>query len=332
MNYRITAVLFGVVFLIIIFINDDGRALSKADRQCIQREWRQNPTIKETTDHGSSFFIAFGDVQKRMEWLHLPEIVTSEKSEILMLVQSRSENLGRRNVLRRTWMEKNNTQMMREGRMKALFLVGIVEKDENNKKILLEEAKLYGDLIVVDLIDNYVGLTYKTIASFLYATSKAPKFQLIGKIDEDVAFFPDRLINLLYNDVIDTNTSTLYGEIVRAGGEVNHDKSKRWHVTEKAYKCKKYPECLSGPFYLATRKAALDILSDTKHRNFISIEDVFITGLLADDVGVARKSLPMLHMLPEDKTVEEKTEMLAWHTSKNNDQYMEFFTKNSRTR
>ncbi|KAF1771046.1 hypothetical protein GCK72_002871 [Caenorhabditis remanei] len=163
----------------------------------------------------------------------------------------------------------------------------------------------------LDLIDNYVELTYKTIASLLHATSKAPKFQLIGKIDED---FPDKLINLLNDDVIDTNTSTLYGEIVKEGGEVNHDKSKRWHVTEKAYKCKKYPKCLSGPFYLATRKAA--------------IEDVFITGLLADAVGVARKSLPMLHMLPEDKTAEEKTDILVWHTFKHYDQYMEFFKKN----
>ena len=104
-------------------------------------------------------------------------------------------------------------------------LVGIVEKDENVKKLLLEEANLYGYLIIVDLIDNYVELTYKTIASLLHATSKAPKFQLIGKIDED---FPDKLINLLNDDVIDTNTSTLYGEIVKEGGEVNHDKSKRW--------------------------------------------------------------------------------------------------------
>ncbi|KAF1771049.1 hypothetical protein GCK72_002874 [Caenorhabditis remanei] len=190
-------------------------------------------------------------------------------------------------------------------------LVGIVEKDENVKKLLLEEANLYGYLIIVDLIDNYVELTYKTIASLLHATSKAPKFQLIGKIDED---FPNKLINLLNDDVIDTNTSTLYGEIVKEGGEVNHDKSRRWHVTEKAYKCKKYPECLSGPFYLATRKAA--------------IEDVFITGLLADAVGVARKSLPMLHMLPEDKTAEEKTDILVWHTFKHYDQYMEFFKKN----
>lgn len=327
MNYRITAIFIGI-FLLFIFISNRDRVLSKADRQCIQREWHQNPTIKNTADHGSSFSIAFGDVQKNVEWLHLPEIETDENSEVLMIVQSRSDNFGRRNVLRKTWMKEKNSKMMREQRMKALFLVGVVPSDENVKKLLMEEAKLYGDMIVVDLKDSYVGLTYKTIASLLYATSKAPKFQLIGKIDEDVAFFPDRLINLLDHNVIDTNTSTLYGEIVEAGGEVNHDKKKKWHVTEKAFRCKKYPECLSGPFYLATRQAALDILSATKHRNFISIEDVFITGLLADDVGVTRKSLPMLHMLPEDETVEEKKEILAWHTYKNNDQYMDFFMKN----
>uniref|UniRef100_A0A1I7TP76 Hexosyltransferase n=1 Tax=Caenorhabditis tropicalis TaxID=1561998 RepID=A0A1I7TP76_9PELO len=265
------------------------------------------------------------DVQKNVEWIHLPQIETNENSEILMIVLSRTDNFGRRNVLRKTWMNKNNSKMIGDGRMKALFLVGIVPGDEKLKYMMMEEAKLYKDLIIVDLNDQYTTLTYKTITLLLFGINKAAQFQLIGKIDEDVMFFPDEIIPLMDRKLIETESPSIYGEIVPEGGIVNHEKNERWYVPESSFKCKKYPSYLSGPFYLLTKYAATQILSATKHRNFISVEDVFITGILADDVGVIKKNLPGLFMLPETNVDEEGKNVLAWHTSKNNDDFLRFF-------
>ncbi|EGT39128.1 hypothetical protein CAEBREN_08585 [Caenorhabditis brenneri] len=229
------------------------------------------PSINVTSDFGTSFSIAFADVQKNIEWIYLPEIDANEKSEVLMIVLSRSDNYGRRNVLRKTWMNKRNSESIKEERMKALFLVGMNPGDLRMKKMILEEARLYGDLIVADLNDSYDQLSYKTLTLLLFATRKAPQFNLIGKIDEDVVFFPDQLTPLIENKLIKVNTSSMYGYLVGEGLEVNHIHHGKWFIPISAYSCLKYPGYLSGPFYLTTKLAAEKIITATKHRNFLSV-------------------------------------------------------------
>lgn len=78
-----------------------------------------------------------------------------------MIVSSNCDNFARRNILRKTWMNPENSQIIGDGRMKALFLVGINGADEKLNAVVLEEAKVFGDMIVIDLEDNYLNLSYK---------------------------------------------------------------------------------------------------------------------------------------------------------------------------
>ncbi|CAL2044687.1 unnamed protein product [Caenorhabditis brenneri] len=245
-----------------------------------------------------------------------------------MIVLSRSDNYGRRNVLRKTWMNKRNSELIREGTMKALFLVGMNPGDLKMKKMILEEARLYGDLIVADLNDSYDQLSYKTLTLLLFATRKAPQFGLIGKIDEDVVFFPDQLTPLIENKLIKVNTSSMYGYLVGEGLEVNHIHHGKWFIPMSAYSCLKYPGYLSGPFYLTTKLAAEKIITATKHRNFLSVEDVFFTGLIANDVGITRTHLPNTHLYL-DLIVKDDDVILARHTKMDNDEYLKYFRRKS---
>ncbi|CAO4371737.1 unnamed protein product [Caenorhabditis nigoni] len=94
--------------------------------------------------------------------------------------------------------------------------------------------------------------------------------------------------------------SAIYGEKWNAGVEVsNKDETSKWFIPKSSFKCQLLPSYLSGPFYLTTRKAAERIVKSTKRRKFISVEDVFITGLLAGDVGVEKNELPFLYMYDE---------------------------------
>lgn len=58
-------------------------------------------------------------------------------------------------------MNKENSEMMKSGRMHALFFVGLVPGDQNLKKLVLEEAEIHGDMVVVDLEDTYDNLPFK---------------------------------------------------------------------------------------------------------------------------------------------------------------------------
>lgn len=277
-----------------------------------------------------------------------------------MMIVSNVDDFARRNVLRSTWMNAENTQIVAEGRMKALFLVG--RGTEKVDKVVMEEAKLYGDMVVADFEDSYVGLPYKvrtlpeltlhiryfqSLSMLLYAVSKSSSTQLIGKIDQDVLFFPDQLDAFLKNGLINTSSSTVYGQLYEAGVVVNRgEEGEKWQIPESSYKCSVYPSYLSGPFYLLTKKAAERILTGTKHRKFLSVEDVLITGLLAGDVGVKRVQLPHIYSTASSvswnlmilRTIffqtsdKQKTELLAWHTNKTNQQFMESFKKFRKTR
>lgn len=79
-----------------------------------------------------------------------------------MIVASRTDSFARRNVLRKTWMNPENSEIIKDGRMKALFLVGMTDGDDSRmRKVVMEEARIYGDMVVVDLKDTYEELPFK---------------------------------------------------------------------------------------------------------------------------------------------------------------------------
>ncbi|CAA15838.2 Hexosyltransferase [Caenorhabditis elegans] len=298
------------------------------EENCTRSGWNLNTTAERTMDYGTSFIISFADIQKTYKWLYLPETdIVLRSPDILMMVASRTDSFARRNVLRKTWMNKNYSEIVRDGRMKALFLVGMVSEDYRVRRIVMEEAKLYGDMVVIDLEDTYDDLPFKSLSLLLYAVSKAPEFKVIGKIDEDVMFFPDKLIPLLDGKVIDPDAAAFYGQLLKEGEPVIKKKDAHWYVPDYAYNCTGYPAYVAGPFYLATRKAAKLVLKFTKFQNFMTVEDSLITGILANDLGIPRKNLEHVYRHDYDIQDNEGKEILAWHSFKNNIPYRNFFVK-----
>uniref|UniRef100_A0A1I7U3J0 Hexosyltransferase n=1 Tax=Caenorhabditis tropicalis TaxID=1561998 RepID=A0A1I7U3J0_9PELO len=271
----------------------NNQKFTQIDRACIQDEWQENQSLDNTSDFSDTYRISFSDIQKSFKWIHTPKL--TESPEILMIISSNCDNFARRNVLRKTWISSEKNQIIGDGRMKVLFLVGVASKNEKLNTVVLEEARVFGDMIVVDLEDIYVNLPFKSITLLLYGVSKTPSsVKMIGKIDEDVIFFPDQLVPIINKGTINMSTFSIYGEKWEAGVDVNHrEDAGKWYVSKNSFKCMVYPSYLSGPFYLVTRKAAERVISATKHRKYISTNDW------------------------------EKFEITAWHTKKNNDQYVE---------
>ncbi|EFO99904.1 hypothetical protein CRE_18730 [Caenorhabditis remanei] len=317
--------------LLIYFQAFTSVSFSDDDRECIRNEWQKSSLIDGSQDFGADFRISFADTHHLFKWIHLP-VLPVPGPEILMIVTSRPDNLSRRNILRNSWKDMNK-------RMKYLFFIGLGgEIGQKTNEIVKKEAELYGDIVITDMDDNYLGLSYKvgyyshilllegqnsesnfqTLSLLLFSFSKSPSSQLIGKIDEDVMFFPDQLIELIDNGFIDMKGSNMYGYIVEAGAPVQSECAVL-KAPRTSYSCTKYPEYLAGPFYLVTNVAAQNVLKASKHRRFLISEDVLVTGLLASDVGVRRTQLPNLHMFPDVA----HGPVLAWHTKLDGSKYLE---------
>ncbi|PIC40285.1 hypothetical protein B9Z55_011682 [Caenorhabditis nigoni] len=320
---RILIILIVLASLAFLFLRA-GPKFSEADRACIQDEWQENKSLNVSSEINNEIYrIVFADVQKEFKWIVLPEEI-SGNPEILMIVSSNPDNFARRNVIRKSWMNSEKNKIVAEKRMKILFLVGINPENEMENMVVLKEAQVFGDMIVIDLEDNYRNLPYKSLTIMFYGQSKTPEsVKLIGKIDEDVLFYPDQLTPLINDGTINMSISAIYGEKWNAGVEANNGETSKWFIPKSSFKCQLLPSYLSGPFYLTTRKAAERIVKSTKHRKFISVEDVFITGLLAGDVGVEKNELPFLYMYDELTTDTAKAEILAWHNFKNNVEFLE---------
>lgn len=71
-------------------------------------------------------------------------------------------------------------------------------------------------------------LNFQSLTTLLYGTSKASEFKLIGKIDEDIMFFPDKILPLLEQNLIDPSSESIYGMLFAEGGYVYRDKEHRW--------------------------------------------------------------------------------------------------------
>ncbi|CAP39443.1 Protein CBR-BRE-2.2 [Caenorhabditis briggsae] len=338
---RILITLIVVASLAFLFLRASPK-FSEADRACIQEEWQENKSLNVSSEiNNETYQIVFADVQKEFKWIFLPKEI-SGNPDILMIVSSNRDNFARRNVIRKSWMNSDKNKIVAEKRMKILFLVGVNSENEKENTVVLKEAQLFGDMIVVDLEDTYRNLPYKSLTILLYGQSKAAEsVKLIGKIDEDVIFYPDQLTPLINDGTINMSISTIYGNKRNAGVEVVNKKTSKWFIPTSSFKCPLFPSYLYGPFYLTTRKAAERILKSTKHRKFISVckfalliivfflkilnfskqaEDALISGLLAGDVGVEKKHLLFIHMCDELTT---DTEILAWHNSRNNAEFLE---------
>ncbi|CAB04107.2 Hexosyltransferase [Caenorhabditis elegans] len=331
-RYRVAAVLIIIVIICLLNYQIDKNLQKEHEEHklaltnCMKSGRIFNSSVPETKDFGSSFTISFADIQKTHSWLYLPKFQNSMSSEILMIVASRTDSFARRNVLRKTWMNPENSEIIKDGRMKALFLVGMTDGDDSRmRKVVMEEARIYGDMVVVDLKDTYEELPFKSLTTLLYGTSKASEFKLIGKIDEDIMFFPDKILPLLEQNLIDPSSESIYGMLFAEGGYVYRDKEHRWFVPDSTYGCDMFPPYTGGLFYLVTQDAAKKILNATKHRIFIPIEDALINGILANDCKIPRIHLPEIYGDHHSLTDEDTRGVLAWHTGKNDQQFLDYF-------
>ncbi|CAA15841.1 Hexosyltransferase [Caenorhabditis elegans] len=320
-----------VICLIVVFLfwklQPNPKSSFVLEEHCVQSGWNISTLSPRNIDFGSSFIVSFANIHKSQKWIYLPKMKNvTWKHDILMLVVSKTKNFARRNVLRSTWMNKENSEMMKSGRMHALFFVGLVPGDQNLKKLVLEEAEIHGDMVVVDLEDTYDNLPFKTLALLLYGTSKASQFKIIGKIDDDVMFFPDQLLPMLDRNFVNSNTLSIYGHLSTAEELVLRNKTEPWYVPETAYNCTVYPVYVMGPIYLVTKDAASLILDNANHQQFMTVEDALITGIIAQKLGIRRYSLPNVFRHRNDIT--EGQDVLAWHVqTKNDSEYKSIFTK-----
>ncbi|GMR61134.1 hypothetical protein PMAYCL1PPCAC_31329 [Pristionchus mayeri] len=138
-----------------------------------------------------------------------------------------------------------------------------------------------------------MNLVYKVFAILHIAAELCPSSFAL-KVDEDVVFNIDRFLGgvhkYFFPEKADIYCRVWHGMLPKRNA------SGKWYISTDQYPGKVYPDFCSGPAYALTRSAARRILNNTHLLPDIQVEDVLITGMIAEKARVNRVPLPeMFH-------------------------------------
>mmetsp|Transcript_9131 Transcript_9131/g.29047 ORF Transcript_9131/g.29047 Transcript_9131/m.29047 type:complete len:413 (-) Transcript_9131:21-1259(-) len=240
--------------------------------RCEWDEWGRplhdngTPNLTQTTPSSASstFFSPLPALASRL----------SLTRSLLILVPSRFAEGPQRMAIRRTW-----GRWARDDATKLLFIVDTAadaaDQGEENLRLLLEEASVYGDLLVDRRpgAASYRNLTSKTVAALSIA-SQCSNADLAAKADSDSYVRLDGIRERESEDDADVwaHVTRNWKPVGEKEGEEGGAGSSKWYLTEgerAAWRELVNPPSVEGdptspplqvsyphgPFYLMTRKA-----------------------------------------------------------------------------
>jgi len=198
---------------------------------------------------------------------------------LMILVISAPDHSKERASIREGWGRSSQ-----RGDVCLGFLVGIPQS-EAQLQVLKEEADKYGDLIISNVEDVYENLSLKILAGLDWVLRNGIGAQFVMKVDDDMFVQVDKLIELLKAQ--DRNKRLILGNISRGWKPVRNPNSK-YYITERQYQQENYPDFATGPSYVIAGNSIRAIFESAMAETYLHLEDVFITGVIAEKNGIER--------------------------------------------
>lgn len=122
-------------------------------------------------------------------------------------------------VARRTYMKYRKIDGYKA---KYIFFTGLIPDRIYlyNISILIEEAKLFDDIIIFNMINTYYNITLLLLSMYKWIIDNYPKIKYFIRCNLDTLFIPSRIKKLLHNgyDVISQITYAKYRKIIYPQG------------------------------------------------------------------------------------------------------------------
>lgn len=204
----------------------------------------------------------------------------SHKLTAAIVIFSVGGNVQRRTAIRETWA--NGTQMALLHAI-AVFLVG--NNSTESDSTLMQENERYGDIVHVDIAEDYYNLTLKTIVALKWAIKYCGSALFLMKTDDDSFVNVPLLVEELRSK--DSRSDLLFGHRMQPG-RPNRAKGSKFYLPYWMYKHEKTPAFLSGSGYVMSMTAARKLYAEAARTPMVWFEDVFITGICAEEAAIPR--------------------------------------------
>ena len=211
---------------------------------------------------------------------------------VMFMIISAPENEKIRQLARVTWISITSYAGLT---INHVFLLG--NRPDNNDTQIQKENSLYHDIIQEDFIDSYRNLTVKSIMALKWATTYCKNAKLIFKMDDDTLVNTFLLLKvlqerqLLKSESILCNSPRYFPDeliALRDNKKKNRKKKKKrkWILTRDEYPENCFPTYCGGSGYAMNQQIASKLYQVALNTRMLTIEDVYITGILPALSGV----------------------------------------------
>lgn len=129
-----------------------------------------------------------------------------------------------------------------------------------------------------------------------WASSECQTASYILKVDDDTVFNIDKTYEFLKKIPVSDRDDLVMGYILN-NTKPRRNEQNKWFVTWEEYPRSIYPSYLSGWYYIMSPKIAAVITDEAIYHPFFWIDDIFVTGLLTEALGIQLKQLPQDYWL-----------------------------------
>ncbi|CAJ0958651.1 unnamed protein product, partial [Mesorhabditis belari] len=200
----------------------------------------------------------------------------SPNTTFVVFVIHSVNNTKVRKEIRETWLNPNESKVIRNGSAQYYFIVGKPRNPEN----LFESDVLY-----TNISEIYPNLVLKELIAYLWLVKHKKNGQMLKIDGKDTVANLDRLSSQVkWNE---QKISCLLWDPVQP----NRNICSPWYVPLKHYYKPVYPRYCGGPAYMIPIRQLKKLLSHASNHSALVVEDVFFTGVLAFKARVKRKNL-----------------------------------------
>ncbi|XP_066203888.1 lactosylceramide 1,3-N-acetyl-beta-D-glucosaminyltransferase [Saccopteryx leptura] len=231
---------------------------------------------------------------------HYPYLINHEdkcqaQSVLLLLfVKTAPENYNRRSTIRKTWGNEKYAQSQLNANIKTLFAVGAPSNPQTREELqrkLVQEDKVYNDIIQQDFADSFYNLTLKLLMQFSWANTFCPHAKFLMTADDDIFIHMPNLIEYLQS-LEQIGVQDFWIGRVHRGAPPVRNKHSKYYVSYEMYQWPAYPDYTAGAAYVISNDVAAKVYAASQTLNSsLYIDDVFM-GLCANKMGI----VPQYHV------------------------------------
>lgn len=205
---------------------------------------------------------------------------------LVVIVSSKPTNYENRMIIRNTWGRSVDS-------MKVVFLLGELS-NQTVTQLIQNESLTYGDIVQGNFADAYRNMTYKHVMGLKWISHHCPTAKYVLKTDDDMVVNSHALRRFLGKELSPWGAKGLITCQVLEHAQVQRSHRSKWRVSPTEYAAHYYPTYCAGWAILYSQDVVPRLLNTAQNLAYFWIDDVHITGVCAQQIGVARTPLSTL--------------------------------------